>query len=193
MLGSEARIDTDPHFTHLDDDALAKHAPGEFEAFEELYRRYLCPIFRYVRALVPSDVVAEDLTAQIFFKALKSAGTYRGEGGYGPWIFRIAHNTIISWRKGKERLAIPLDEVPERTDPALCPATQVMVGEARNIVWATVSALPPAQNEVVTLRYIRDFSIEEISAITHRSRGAVRILLHRARNRLRAALEHEDL
>jgi RNA polymerase sigma-70 factor (ECF subfamily) len=67
------------------------------------------------------------------------------------------------------------------------------VAEARGVVWDTVAQLPPAQREVVALRYIQDFSIEEVSEITSRSRGAVRILLHRARVRLRKALEGKDI
>jgi RNA polymerase sigma-70 factor (ECF subfamily) len=83
--------------------------------------------------------------------------------------------------------------VPDEVDPTPSPPSQVIVGEARDIVWDTVAQLPPAQREVVALRYIQDFSIEEVSEITGRSRGAVRILLHRARTRLRKALEGKDI
>lgn len=176
----------------VDDDVLAKQVSEDFDAFSELYERYLCPVYRYVRSQVPSDAVAEDLTAQVFFKALDSAGTFRGDSGYAPWIFRIAHNVISTWRHRKDRIAVNVDEVPERADETPCPASQVILGEARSAVWRKVSELPPAQREVVALRYIRDFSIEEVAGITDRSRGAVRILLHRARLKLRQALEGKD-
>jgi RNA polymerase sigma-70 factor (ECF subfamily) len=176
----------------LDDDVLAKQVIEDFDAFSELYQRYLCPIYRFVRSQVPSDSVAEDLTAQVFFKALNSAGTFRGDSGYAPWIFRIAHNAVSTWRRGKDRVAVNLEEVPERADETPCPASQVILGEARSVIWQKVSELPPAQREVVALRYIRDFSIEEVAGITDRSRGAVRILLHRARLKLRHALEGKD-
>jgi RNA polymerase sigma-70 factor (ECF subfamily) len=194
LLRSEAfLIDIDQDLLDLDDDVLAKQVPDEFAAFGELYRRYLCPVYRYIRAQTPSEAVAEDLTAQVFFKALTAARSFRGDGGYAPWIFRIAHNTVCSWRQRKERSAVLMEEVPDLVDSALCPASQVVVGEARSLVWDTVASLPPAQNEVVALRYIQDFSIEEISSITGRTRGAVRILLHRARQKLRNALEELDV
>ncbi|HYZ46225.1 MAG TPA: RNA polymerase sigma factor [Actinomycetota bacterium] len=176
-----------------DEKILAHKAGKDFEAFAELYRRYLCPIYRFVRSQVSDDATAEDLTAHIFFKALSSAGTFRGEGSYSAWIFRIAHNSIASWRERSTRAAVVTEEVPDEVDPTPSPASQVIVAEARDLVWDTVAQLPPAQREVVALRYIQDFSIEEVSEITRRSRGAVRILLHRARTRLRKALEGKDI
>ncbi|CAN5641599.1 N/A [soil metagenome] len=180
-------------FAEADDRALAVQAPDDFEAFAELYRRYLCPVYRFVRSQVSDDATAEDLTAHVFFKALSSAGTYRGEGSYSSWVFRIAHNTLSTWRQRVGRSVLVDEEVLDEVDPTPSPVSQIIVAEARDLVWDTVAELPPAQREVVALRYIQEFSIEEVSEITSRSRGAVRILLHRARARLRKALEGKDI
>jgi RNA polymerase sigma-70 factor (ECF subfamily) len=178
--------------SEADDKTLAARAPKDFDAFAELYRRYLCPIYRFVRSQLPDDATAEDVTAHVFFKALSSAGTYRGEGPYSSWIFRIAHNTLVTWRQRVGSVVVA-EEIPDEVDPTPSPASQVITGEERGLVWDTVAQLPPAQREVVALRYIQDFSIEEVADITRRSRGAVRILLHRARARLRKALDGKDL
>jgi RNA polymerase sigma-70 factor, ECF subfamily len=180
-------------FAETDDKTLAERAERDFEAFAELYRRYLCPVYRFVRSQVPDDATAEDLTAHVFFKALSSAGSYRGDGSYSAWIFRIAHNSVATWRRRAGRSVEVVEEIPERVDPTPSPPSQVIVGEERDLIWQTVSQLPPAQREVVGLRYIEDFSIEEVAEITRRSRGAVRILLHRARTRLRKALDGKDV
>jgi RNA polymerase sigma-70 factor (ECF subfamily) len=180
-------------FGEADDKTLAEQAPDDFDAFAELYRRYLCPIYRFIRSQVPDDATAEDLTAHVFFKALSSAATYRGDGSYSSWIFRIAHNSVASWRQRVGRDVVVTEELPEKVDPTPSPASQVITGEQRGLVWETVAQLPPAQREVVALRYIQDFSIEEVSDIARRSRGAVRILLHRARTRLRKAFDGKDL
>jgi RNA polymerase sigma-70 factor (ECF subfamily) len=180
-------------FAEADDRTLAEQASGDFEAFAELYRRYLCPIYRFVRSQVGDDATAEDLTAHVFFKALSSAASYRGDGLYSSWIFRIAHNTLSTWRQRATRSIVVTEELPEEVDPTPSPPSQVITGEARGLVWDTVAQLPPAQREVVALRYIEDFSIEEVADITRRSKGAVRILLHRARGRLRKALDGKDL
>ncbi|MGH2749169.1 MAG: RNA polymerase sigma factor [Actinomycetota bacterium] len=173
------------------DDVLAGRASEDFEAFAELYRRHHCPVFRFIRSHVRNEAIAEDLTAQVFFKALRSARTYRGEGSYQAWLFRIARNSVATWRR-RDGAAVVLDSIPDEEDPAPSPPSQVIDREARHLVWGTVAELPVAQREVVTLRYLMDLSIEEIARATRRTRGAVRILLHRARARLRKSLEMED-
>jgi RNA polymerase sigma-70 factor, ECF subfamily len=175
-----------------DDETLAKRASSDFEAFAELYRRHLCSIYRFVRSQTPNDAVAEDITAQVFFKALSSASTWRGEGSYKAWIFRMAHNAVSSWRSEKAQSVVTVEALPEAVDPTPSPASQAVMQEDRGVVWQKVSELPPAQREVVALRYLQDLSVEEIASITDRSRGAVRILLHRARSKLRHSLEGKD-
>lgn len=174
------------------DELLAVKAAVDFAAFSELYQRYLNPIYGYVRSQTPDDTVAEDITAHVFFKALSSAATFRADGSYRSWLFRIAHNSISSWRERSGR-ALAVADVPEKVDPAPSPATQAIASEARSTVWAKVAELPSAQREVITLRYADDLSTEEIASVTDRSRGAVRILLHRAKKRLRHSLEGRDL
>ncbi len=185
----EACLIDDEALGLVDDDVLAKDAADNFEAFAELYRRYLCPIYRYMRTQTPSDPIAEDLTAQVFFKALSAASSFRGDSSYQTWLFRIAHNVMLSWRRHSDRSVVVVEDVPDGLDPARCPATHAEVNEQRQLVWRTVRRLPRAQQEVVTLRYLQDLSIEEVADISGRSRGAVRILLHRARTRLRHELE----
>jgi RNA polymerase sigma-70 factor (ECF subfamily) len=180
------------YLTEASDESLAVGASNDFHAFEELYRRYLTPIYRYVRSQTPDDATAEDLTAHVFFRALSSAATFRADGCYKAWIFRIAHNTIVSWRDRSGR-AQPVEAVPEAADPAPSPASQAIAREARGHIWKKVAELPDAQREVVTLKYVEDLSNEEIAKVTNRSRGAVRILMHRARSKLRHSLEGKDL
>ena len=178
--------------TETPDEVLAARAGHDFAAFEELYRRYLAPIYRFVRSQTPDDATAEDLTAHIFFKALSSASSFRGDGSYKSWIFRIAHNAIATWREKNGR-SLAVEEVPEKVDPAPSPISQAIASEARGVVWEKVAELPEAQREVVTLKYAEDLNTEEIAKVTKKSRGAVRILLHRAKLRLRHSLEGKDL
>lgn len=175
------------------DDVLAARAPHDFDAFAELYRRHLDRIYRFVRSQVPDDSTAEDLTAQVFFKALSSAGSFRGEAAYRSWLYRIAHNVVATWGRQRARSPLVVEDVPESEDLTPSPATQAIAGEQRAMVRAKVAELPPAQREVVALRYLEEFSIEEVADVTDRSKGAVRILLHRARLRLRRSLEGKEL
>jgi RNA polymerase sigma-70 factor (ECF subfamily) len=175
-----------------DDETLATRAAEDFEAFAELYRRYECVVFRVVRARTPSDDVAEDISAHVFFKALINADEWRGDGSYRAWLYRIARNAVSTWHTDNGRSAVVLEVVPDLEDPVPTPPTQIVIGEERDLIWKRVSELPDAQREAVVLRYIKEHSIEEIAAITKRTKGAVRILLHRARCRLRKRMDTEE-
>jgi RNA polymerase sigma factor (sigma-70 family) len=189
MQLSAARNSTHPETS---DEVLAALAAEDFEAFAELYRRYLNPVYRFLRSQTPSEAVAEDLTAHVFFKALSSAATFRGDGTYKSWIFRIAHNVLVSWRERRGR-SVAIEDLPDEEDPGPSPASQAIEVEERDFVWQKVAELPAAQREVITLKYAEDLSTEEIAKVTNKSRGAVRILLHRARSKLRHAFEGKDL
>ena len=172
----------------LPDETLAVTADRDFEAFSELYRRYSCTIYRFLRSQTPTDSVAEDLTAHVFFKALNSAATFRGDGTYRSWLFRIAHNGLATWRKAKARTTVPVAEVPEMPDEDPGPAAQTVANEQQDTIRTAVDALPPGQREAIALRYLEDLSIEEVGRALNKSAGAVRILLHRARTNLRRTL-----
>jgi RNA polymerase sigma-70 factor, ECF subfamily len=174
--------------THAHDDELARRASGDLEAFAELYRRYACVVFRFIQSKTRNEKTTEDLTAQVFFKALRSANTFNGTGTYESWIFRIARNCLATWHRTRPRDLV-LDELPEPVDPGPTPAGAALESEARGAVWKAVAGLPIKQREAVVLRYVQDCSIEEIADRTDRSPGAVRVLLHRARQRLRRDYE----
>ena len=177
----------------LEDEVLARQASSEAAAFAELYERYVQPVHRYVRLRVPDETTAEDLTAQVFYKTLASASSFRGEGSYRAWIFQIARNTIATWRASKRRSEIPVEEVPDAAAATEAPVTPVLVEDDREVVLEIVEELPAAQREVVRLRYWKELTIDEIAHVTRRSTGAVRQLLHRARTGLRKRLSGKDL
>lgn len=173
----------------LSDENLASRSHEDIDSFAELYNRYLCRVFRFLRSQTPDDPTAEDLTAHTFFRALSSAGSFRGDGTYKSWLFRIAHNTLMTWRRKESLAPITVEELPEHVDPAPSPAAIALDSEERQLVWNLVSSLPRTQREVLALRYLEDLDVGEIALVTGKTRGAIRILLHRARHGLRNALE----
>jgi RNA polymerase sigma-70 factor, ECF subfamily len=174
----------------MDDEVLAQHAGAEATAFAELYDRYLAPVHRFVRSQVPDHATAEDLTAQIFYKSFVSASSYRGEGSYRAWIFQIARNTLATWRSTTHRSEVPVEEIPEELPDE---KSELVGGPVGEVLQETIARLPEAQREVVRLRYWKDLSIDEIAKSTRRSSGAVRQLLHRARQRLKKKLTAKEV
>jgi RNA polymerase sigma-70 factor (ECF subfamily) len=173
-----------------DDSSLGKIADRNGDAFAELYRRHLCAVFGFIKSQTPDVSTAEDLTAQVFFKALRSASTFNGSGSYSSWLYQIARNCVSSWHRTRGR-DVPVRDLPEPVDPEPSPATRLVDEESRSTVWAALKELPPSQRDAVVLRYMNDLSIEEIATILDRTPGAVRILLHRARNNLRKGYERK--
>ena len=187
LVSTTARSDV------VEDEELAARAARDFAAFAELYQRYLEPVYRFVRSQTRDRATAEDLTAQVFFKALDAADTFKGEGSYRSWIFSIARNTVATWRADRKRKLVPIESLPEHPDPAPSAQSLAIASEDRDLLWTAVARLPEAQREVVRLRYRRELTIDEIARLTRRSSGAVRVLLHRARTRLQQLLKHKDL
>ena len=175
------------------DEELAVRAAGDFAAFAELYERYLEPVYRYVRAQTNDRATAEDLTAQVFYKALTSAGSFRGEGSYRSWVFSIARNTVSTWRSTRKGTVIPIDDVEHHADPAPSAPALAIASEDRGLLQEAVARLPEAQREVVRLRYFKELPIDEIARLTRRRSDAVRALLHRGRDSLRKRLRGKDL
>lgn len=144
-------------------------------------------------ARTPDPATAEDLTAQVFVKALRAADSFRGEGSYRGWLHQIARNTLANWQAEKARLQIPVATVPDNSVEDDSPSVTTLANEERDFIREVVEELPEAQREVVHLRYWKDLTIEEIARFTGRTTGAIRVLLHRARQSLRRRLNAKDL
>lgn len=176
------------------DEALAARADVDLHAFGILYERYGKRIHRFIRSRVPDHAVADDLTAQTFYRALASADTYRGEGTYKAWLFQIARNTVATWHSQRaSNVETLFPTPPDGIDEEASPLVAALLGEERDAVRKLVDELPEAQREVVRLRYWSDLSIDEIAETTRRSSVAVRQLLHRARRQLKSHLSRKDL
>ncbi len=177
----------------ISDNVLAERSPADLYAFAELYRRYRKPIHRYLASRTADAATAEDLTAQVFIKALTAADSFRGEGSYRGWLYQIARNTLLNWQGEKARLQIPVATIPDHSVEEDSPTVVTLANEERDLIRETLEELPEAQREVVHLRYWKDLTIEEIARLTGRTTGAIRVLLHRSKRFLRQRLNAKDL
>ena len=161
------------------------------EAFGVLYDRYCQRIHGYVQARLRNRAAAEDVTAEVFLKALRGLGGYRPAAGeFSSWLFRIAGNAVIDHVRSR-RLTANLDDQPERGDPSVSVEQLVIDREEVDRVWRAVDKLSTAQRTAVVLRLERDLPIAEIAGRMNRSEGAVRVLLHRAMAAVRERLAED--
>ena len=165
--------------------ALARRDPA---AFAPIYEQYFPRIYGYCLRRVSTPQEAEDLTSQVFTRALAGLDGYRG-GSVAAWLFRIAHNAVLNQRRAR-RPAISLDEsVFEVADDAPAPFEIVAQREAQAAVRALVQDLPDDQQNLLALKLVAGLSSPEIGAVLGKSPGAVRVELHRIIRALRAAFE----
>lgn len=160
---------------------------GHREAFDEIDRRYRGRICRYLRRHVNGASHAEELAQQTLIRAFEVIGQLRLGDRVGAWLYRIAYRLMIDDSR-KKRCNVSLESEPIDTVRSST-IDSLVAEEEKNEIWLIArQTLSRDEYAVVELRYVENFNIAEIAEIMSRSRVSVRVLLHRARNRLSARL-----
>ncbi len=159
-------------------------APGRFE---EIYDTHVVPIHRFVYARVGNRPDAEDLTAQVFMRALEQLELDRPAGQIRAWLYRVAQNAVADYWRAFYRL--PQVDV-ERVAAAWAPmpvdeATAVEADDDRaaSAVAALLRRLPEQYARVLELRFLQRLSVAETAERLGVSRGNAKVLQHRALRR----------
>ena len=161
---------------------------GDKEAFAQLYESHFDKIYRYVVLKIGNKTEAEDMTQQVFLKALQSIRSFKWKGiPFSAWLFRIAHNLVVDYlRKVKKVVITPLDESSVRSDsnPQLLTEQRLDIEQLRS----ASKQLTRAQREVISLRFAGELSVAESAKVMGKSEGAVKALQHSAIVALRKTL-----
>lgn len=163
--------------------------------FEELYAEYLPKIYNYVCYRVGDRRAAEDLTAEIFERALTHLHTYRADkGAFSTWLFQIAHNRVANyWRsKKREPMLCSLDALPTLVRRETSPEQRLIRDQQVQRLYNHLHELPDRQRDVVALKFGADLSNKEIARMMKIKANYVGVLLYRAVQKLRQALEEEE-
>ncbi len=169
-----------------DERQLIEAAQADSRRFAELYQLHFERVYAYVARRAGSRAEAEDLTSEVFHRALAGLARYEWRGApFAAWLYRIAANAIADrqQRAGRER-GNPAPE-PAVNDPAIEEVEQ------RARLFRMVQTLPEDQQRVVRMRFVEEKSIREIAAKLGRSEGAVKQLQFRALQALRARMSEE--
>lgn len=151
---------------------------------DETYKRYADTVFRYLTALCGNTDIAEELTQETFFRAVKSANRFDGNVKVTTWLCQIAKNAYFSYlKKEKRRSGASLDEtdIPVETD--------MLDRENCRELYKTVHRLEEPYREIVLLRMHTDMSFSEIGEIFEKSEGWARVTFYRGKEKLKKLLE----
>jgi len=163
---------------------------GNRDALEELYLLHFDRIYSYLHMSVGNRHDAEDLTTQVFVKMLESIGKFRWRSApFSAWLFRIAHNLAMDHFRANKRWQ-PEEEVPE-PDPGERSAAEEEALESigRQSMLEMIGKLSHEQQQVLTLKFVFNFSNAEAATILGKTEGAIKSLQHRALASLQRQLE----
>jgi RNA polymerase sigma-70 factor (ECF subfamily) len=188
---------------------------GDERAFARLLDEYSSALFRVAMAHVGTRAVAEEVVQETWLGVINGIDRFEGRSSLKTWIFRILTNTANT-RGQRERRVVPFSALGPAADdgPAVdadrffppdharypdhwalgptaweTPEEGLLSAETRELILRAIDELPEAQRTVVTLRDVQGWSPEEVCDALQLSDGNQRVLLHRARTKIRASLE----
>jgi RNA polymerase sigma-70 factor (ECF subfamily) len=182
---------------------------GDEAAFMELVERHHAALVRLAQSFVASRAVAEEVAQETWLGVLNGIDRFEGRSSLKTWIFRILVNRAKT-RGERESRSVPFSSLDDpdgepSVDPdrfvdagawsspprpwAGEPVERLLAGEARDVIDAAIAELPPVQRSVITLRDVEGLDADEACELLDLTDGNQRVLLHRARSRVRQALE----
>ena len=186
---------------------------GDESAFRELVREHGPMMLRVARMHVSSEAVAEEVVQEAWVGVLNGIGAFQARSSLKTWIFRILTNTAKT-RGQREGRTVPLASLAtgdeEAVDPdrflgddtrfpghwaappkrwEAQPEGRLLAGETLDVVRREIAKLPPAQAAVITMRDVEGLDAEDVCNALEISETNQRVLLHRARSKVRPALE----
>jgi RNA polymerase sigma-70 factor (ECF subfamily) len=174
------------------DDLPASSRPNENQALDRLCREHWLPVYRAVCRLARTPSEAEDLTQEVFVRAIRAVGS--NPDGRVPgrsYLLRIAHNLVIDkWRKRSPGTG-PDDGLYDFADPTLGPEETVIVRDEHRRLLAALDRLPNAYSDVLRLRILEGRSAVQVGELLGQTANAVRQLQYRALAALRKEMAGE--
>lgn len=170
--------------------ALVACATAEPAAFAAIYDHYFPRVYNYVRYRVGDAEMADDLTAQVFERALVSIGRYRPERGpFAAWLFAIARNAVSDClRAQRRRRWLSLEVLRDRASTEPQPEEVAIRDETRAELLAAVARLSDRERDLIALKFAAGLTNRRIAKLTGLSESNVGVILYRAMRRLRAEL-----
>lgn len=150
---------------------------------EELYQLYFKDIYLFVKALSKDEHIAEEITQETFFKAMKSIASFKGECDIRVWLCQIAKNTYYSYCKKNNRIIS--EEEPERTDTEQKSIeSQLIDKEDAVAIHKILHKLEEPYKEVFHLRTFGELSFKEIGEVFEKTESWSRVTYHRAKMKI---------
>ena len=177
-----------------EDAALAIRASrGDAGAFGLLYDKHVDAVYRYVYYRVRDDAEAEDLTSDVFMKALRAIPKYEPRQAFLAWLYRIARNAVIDHvRRGGRQVAYEDAIAHPSVHEVIEPDTELLAMSDKATLREALAKLTPLQQEVIVLRFLEGLSTLEIAKLIGKREGTIRGIQFRAIGALRQLIPSRE-
>ena len=163
---------------------------GEREVFDRLVERYQRDIYRLCYRYVNNHEDANDMAQEVFLKAYKAIGRFRGDSSFSTWLYRIAVNTCLNFRAARKPEA---EELPEALPDGRVGAAAALESEERaREIRNAVSRLPEKQRATLILKIFHDLTHEEVASVLGSTVGTVKANLFHALGNLRKLMTRAE-
>jgi RNA polymerase sigma-70 factor (ECF subfamily) len=173
-----------------DERLLVQAAQGDPAKFDALYELHFERVYYFLARRVKDRATAEDLTSDVFHKALANLSNYEWRGvPFAAWLFRIAANALADQHKRSSRERPSLDDPPEAAAHPGPSSSDLEVIDYHARLFRLVDQLPSVQRRVIHERFVEQRTIREIAGLLNKTEGAIKQLQFRALESLRAQME----
>ena len=155
--------------------------------FESIYRTYFKDVELYLRAICKDEHLAEELTEQVFFQALKNLPKFRGDCDIRTWLCAMGKNCYLSHLR-KTKPSEPIEEL-QIPDPTQAVEERVLDQDQAMTIHRILHRLPEPYKEVFSLRVFGQLSFEDIGSLFGRSANWACVTYHRARQKIKSEME----
>ena len=184
----------------IDENALIQRTlAGDARAFEYLVRRHQDGVAAFIWRIVPSALDREEVVQDVFLKAYRNLGRFRGNSSLSTWLYSIAWRTAVSKTRRKQIDAREYVDDIDSPGEAQMGSNTVESDEVSQLLRASIARLPAEDRAIITLYHVQGCTIDEISMIIEKPAGTIKSSLFRARKRLKddlmplvSGLEHPE-
>lgn len=159
--------------------------------FEKIYERYFKDIFLFLKGLSSSEIIAEEIAQETFFKALKSIDHFDGSKDIRAWLFTIARNTYYSHYKEEKRY-VEEQAVGERTGCGVNVLDRMVDEDTAFMIHQYLHQMDEPYKEVFCLRVFGELPFEKIGMIFGKNASWARVTFYRAKMRIQRFMEGQE-
>ena len=163
--------------------------------FEEIYNTYFRDVYLFVLAMSRDAEIAEEITQETFFKALKGADKFKHTCSVKTWLCQIGKNTYLTYLRKRKHLAkndsdsSMLENIDTAHTDERNPETIILKKNEMLSIYKVLHCLEEPYKEVFTLRILGDLSFKEIGEIFERKEGWARVTYHRAKLKIQELIK----